>query len=58
MTLQMLEIEKYNEGRLDMLIRLLQKGLLKLSDAVVESGLSEKEFLEEMGKSSCNYKKA
>lgn len=50
MTLRMIEREKYNEGSLDMLFRLVKKGLIKLSDAAKESSLSQEEFLEEMKK--------
>ena len=50
MTLRMIEREKYNEGKMEMLFKLVKKGLLDISSAVEESSLSLEEFIEEMKK--------
>ena len=48
MTLEMKYKEKFNEGKLYILIQLVKDNLLKLDDAIEKSGLSKEEFLQEM----------
>lgn len=50
MTLQKIEKECYNEGKLETLFSLVKKGFVELANAVEESSLSQEEFLEEMKK--------